>query len=77
MACPRSLHPSVSMFSGCRIVVRCVSISCCFVDMCVSGPTSSCVFRWFNLMPMGVPSSSKRLMNHSTSCSGGTDWCRR
>ncbi len=70
MARPRSLHPSVSMFSGCGIVVRCVSVSCCFVDVCASGPTSSCVFRWFNLMPVGVPSSSKRLMNHSTSCSG-------
>jgi hypothetical protein len=70
MACPRSLHPSVSVFSGCRIVVRCVSISCCFADVCVRGPTSSCVFRWFNLMPVGLPSLSKRLMNHSTSCSG-------
>jgi hypothetical protein len=63
MACPRSLHPSVSMFSGCRIVVRCVSISCCFADVCGSGPT-------INLTPVGVPSSSKHLMNHSTSCSG-------
>ena len=68
MACPRSLHPSVRILSGCKIVVRCVNVSCCCGDRWERGPTSSCVFCWFNLMPMGLPSSSKRLINHATSC---------
>ncbi len=36
----------------------------------MSGPVKSLVLSWFSLMPIGWPSSSKRLMNHSMSCSG-------
>ena len=69
IACPRSLHPSVRMLSGCRIVASFVNMVFCCVDMCVRGAVSSCVFCWLSLIPIGLPSSSKRLMNHSTSCS--------
>ena len=70
IACPSSWHPSVRMFSCFRMVVKCVSIFFWCVGVYVSGPVNSCVFCGFSLMPIGCPSSSNLLMNHSTSCRG-------